>query len=465
MSNLIFEPMHVISQRIARGELSCETVTEAALSQVVAHQPDLNPFVTITAELARNMAQAADHEIASGHYRGPLHGVPVVLKDLFETASTRTTGGSKTRNATIPDHDATVVKLLRDAGAIFIGKTGMPEFAVTGTSTNPTYGLIRNPWNPAVDPAGSSSGTGAAIAAGMAWCGPGSDTGGSIRMPASACGLIGLKPTYGRVSLKGVLPLNSSLDHVGPMARCVRDAALLLQVLAGYDPEDPQSRNALVDDYMSSLEAGVQGLRVAVLRFSDVEIEPTIEAAFRAAVCTLESAGAVIEEIEIPNILRAAVPLFMVGILSHYDHLLNEDPDNLSTYFTETLLRARQYTQIDVMVAWREVQNGLHQLERILHFYDLAVSPTLAVYPPAAGELTRGELLQLTAVWNLNGWPAVSVPCGLSPNNIPIGFQIISHPWTEALALRAARVIESHHALSFPPVGLVRDDSLRRSAS
>lgn len=455
MTDLIFEPMHVISERVARGELSSESVTEAALGQVGALQPHLNPFVTITADMALDMARNADREISSGRYRGPLHGVPIVLKDLFETAGVRTTGGSKTRETVVPDRDAAVVGMLRDAGAVFIGKSGMPEFACTGTSTNPTYGFVRNPWNPAYDPAGSSSGTGAAIAAGMAWCGPGSDTAGSIRMPSSACGLVGLKPTYGRVSLRGVLPLNSALDHVGPMARTVRDAALLLQALAGYDHEDPHAREAPVDDYTAALEDGVEGLRVAVLAHGDVQVEPTIDAAFRAGVRTLESAGALLEEIEIPNLRQVAGPLFTVGILSHYDHLLDEQPESLSPYFTATLRRARERTQIDVMTAWREVQNGLHQIERLLRPYDLAVSPTLAVYPPAAGELTHGELLQLTAVWNLNGWPAISVPAGLSPDNVPVGFQIIGRPWTESLVLRAARAIETRHALPFPPIGLV----------
>ncbi len=454
MSDLIFQSMHVISERIERGEISSEQVTEAALKQVAALQPDLNPFVTVTDELALDMARGADREIAGGRYRGPLHGVPIVLKDLFETAGVRTTGGSKTREDAISDRDAAIVSLLREAGAIFIGKTGMPEFACTGTSTNPTFGFIRNPWNLAYDPAGSSSGTGAAIAAGMAWCGPGSDTAGSIRMPSSACGLVGLKPTYGRVSLRGVLPLNSALDHVGPMARTVRDAALLLQVLAGYDPEDPHAREAPVDDYTAELEDGVDGLRVAVLSHGSVRVEPTIDDAFRAGVRTLESAGALVEEIEIPDLRGVAGPIFTVGILSHYDHLLDEQPDSLSHYFSASLRRARERTQIDVMTAWREVQNGLHQIERLLRPFDLAISPTLAVYPPRAGEMNHGELLQLTAVWNLNGWPAISVPASLSPDAIPIGFQIIGRPWTEALLLRAARIIEDHHGLHFPPVGL-----------
>ena len=204
--------------------------------------------------------------------RGPLHGIPVVLKDLFQTAGVRTTGGSKALADWVPDEDATVVRLLRDAGAVFIGKTGMPEFATEPTSTNFTFGAVHNPWNLSLDTSGSSSGTGAAVAAGMAWCGPGSDTGGSIRMPAAACGLVGLKPTYGRVSLRGVLPLAASRDHIGPMARTVMDAALLMNALAWYDQDDPYSRDAPIDDFAASLDDGVRGMRVAA--FSDDGRDP-----------------------------------------------------------------------------------------------------------------------------------------------------------------------------------------------
>src|SRR5690554_3406400 len=239
MPDVVFEPMYLVAGLLRRREVSCVELVEAALVRVDAQGERLNPFITLTAEQARAIARERDAELANGVDRGPLHGIPIVLKDNLDTAGVPTTGGSAVYRERVPEEDATVVRRLAEAGAISIGKTNMPEFAEEPTSINPTYGGVRNPWNPELDTAGSSSGTAAAIASGMAWCGPGTDTGGSIRMPAAACGLVGLKPTYGRVSLKGVLPLAASLDHVGPMARTVRDAALLMGALAGFDPDDP----------------------------------------------------------------------------------------------------------------------------------------------------------------------------------------------------------------------------------
>ncbi len=238
------------------------------------------------------MARERDAELEDGIDRGPLHGIPVVLKDLLQTTGVRTTGGSRAFESWVPDEDATVVRLLRDAGAVFIGKTGMPEFANQPTSTNEVFGAVHNPWNLELDTSGSSSGTGAAVAAGMAWCGPGSDTGGSIRMPAAACGLVGLKPTYGRVSLRGVMPLAASRDHIGPMARTVEDAAMLMNVLAWYDEDDPCSRDAPVDDYAADLDQGMTGLRVASFHDDGKEPVPTdILDGFMNGLRTLEAGG------------------------------------------------------------------------------------------------------------------------------------------------------------------------------
>ncbi|MEZ4573175.1 MAG: amidase [Thermomicrobiales bacterium] len=291
----------------------------------------------------------------------------------------------------------------------------------------------------------------------MAWCGPGSDTGGSIRMPSAACGLVGLKPTYGRVSLKGVLPLAASLDHVGPMARTVRDAALLMQALAGFDPADPHSRDAPVPMYAATLEDGVAGLRVAC--FSDDGGDPVpddIMSGFRAGLRTLEAAGAVLEEVDLSFMreLNEDGALYFAEVYDHYGSLLDDFADQLSPYVREVLERGREVTGSQVMAERRSRDAKLHRVERTLRGYDLAVSPTLALHPPAAGEAELA-LVRLTSIWDQNGWPAITVPVGLSPeNNLPIGFQIIARPWQELLLLRAARVIEREHALAFPPVAL-----------
>ena len=454
MTDLIFEPMYIVGGMLRRREVSSTELVDAVLGQVDRHGERLNPFVTLTAESARTIARERDDEFAAGVDRGPLHGIPIVLKDLFDTAGVRTTGGSAVYQDRIPAEDATVVRLLREAGAVSIGKTGMPEFAEEPTSINPTFGAVRNPWNTALDTAGSSSGTAAAIASGMVWCGPGSDTGGSVRMPSAACGLVGLKPTYGRVSLRGVLPLAASLDHVGPMARTARDAALLLQALAGFDPTDPHSRDAPVPPYAATLDEGVSGLNVAY--FSDDGGEPVaddIMAAFQAGLRTLESAGAQLQDVDLSFMqdLNEDGALYFAEVYDHYGALLADHADELSPYVRRVLERGRDITGAEVMAERRLRDAKLHRVERALAGFDLAVSPTLALHPPAAGEADLA-LVRFTSIWDQNGWPAISVPVGLSPvNGLPIGFQIIARPWQEPLLLRAARVIERAHALAFPP--------------
>jgi len=457
MNDLIFEPMHVVAERMRRREVSSRELTEAALGQVERWGERINPFVTLTAELALEMARERDTELADGVDRGPMHGVPVVLKDLLETKGIRTTGGSQTLIDNVPEEDATVVRLMREAGAVFLGKTGMPEFASEPTSINETFGAVHNPWNLELDTSGSSSGTGAAVAAGMAWCGPGSDTGGSIRMPAAACGLVGLKPTYGRVSLRGVLPLSASRDHIGPMARTVEDAAILMNVLSWYDEADSYSRDMPVDDYRSRLEGGIAGLRVAA--FVDDGQDPVsadILEGFQNGLGTLEAAGAVIEPVDVADLFLAlnSGDIFVADMFSHHGHFRTEQPENLSAEVRTTLEKGRDMTGGEVMNAIRALDAMLHQLERRLRGYDLIVSPTLGVHLPPAGVYYQ-PLLRFTSIWDHNGWPAITVPSGLSAETgMPTGFQIIGKPWSEALLLRAARVIEREHALSFPPTGI-----------
>lgn len=454
MTELAFEPMYAVAERIRARELSPVEATEAALRQVALRGDELNPFITLTADLALAMARDAEAELAAGRYRGPLQGIPVVLKDLFDTAGVRTTAGSRILADHVPVQDATVVRKLREAGAVFIGKTGMPEFALHATSTNPHYGPVRNPWDPSRDSAGSSSGTAAAIAAGMAWCGPGSDTGGSIRMPAAACGLVGLKPTWGRVSLKGVWPLCASHDHVGPMARTVRDAALLLSVLAGYDEADPYSRAQPVDTYVGGLEDGVAGLRLGVL-VDDGGPDPEEEIIRRTlqGVATLAAGGASVTDLRMPfvdHLWRVTLdPLEKVEFATDYREWLETRPDDFAPHNRAFGLAGLALDGTTVHSAWREMNNVLHQVERAARDVDIIVSPTLALFVPPAGEVCN-ELCRYTQLWDLNGWPAISVPIGLSEAGLPIGIQLVARPWQEALLLRAARVIERDHALTWP---------------
>ncbi|HEX5167394.1 MAG TPA: amidase [Thermomicrobiales bacterium] len=455
MVELAYEPMYVVAERIARREVSPVELVETALARVATDGERLNPFITLTADLAREMAREAEREIANGGYRGPLHGIPVVLKDLLQTRGVRTTGGSQILGDSVPDEDATVVRLLREAGAIFVGKTGMPEFAVLPSSGNPFYGPVRNPWDVTRDTGGSSSGTAAAIASGMAWCGPGSDTGGSIRIPAAACGIVGLKPTWGRVSLRGVLPLCAMMDHVGPMARTVRDTALLMQVLAGYDADDRYSRDAPVDDYVAQLEDGIAGLRVAwLVDDGHGPVEREIVEAVAGGVETLRAAGVEVTEVTMPflnALLWEVLPVLeQVEAAADYEEWLRDRPEQFSEEFRSFAEAGLRTSATEIVRARRRMQHGLHEVERTLAGFDLLVSPTLSLFPPEAG-VDDIELVRLTCLWDNNGWPAISVPVGLSAGGLPIGFQIVGRPWHEARVLRAARVIEHSHALTFPP--------------
>lgn len=453
MTTLAYEPMYEVAERVARRDVSPVELVEAALERVAADGERLNPFITLTADLAREMAREAEREIGQGAYRGPLHGIPVVLKDLLQTRGVRTTGGSRILGESVPEEDATVVRLLREAGAIFVGKTGMPEFAVLPSSGNPFYGPVRNPWDETRDTGGSSSGTAAAIAAGMAWCGPGSDTGGSIRIPAAACGIVGLKPTWGLVSLRGVLPLCAMMDHVGPMARTVRDTALLMQVLAGYDAGDPYSRDAPLDDYVTHLEEGIDGLRVAwLVDDGHGPVDQAIVDAVSRGVETLRMAGAQVTEITMPfldDLLWEVLPVLeQAEAAADYEEWLRDRPEDFSDEFRSFAEAGLRTSATEVVRARRRMQHGLHEVERAMAGYDLLVSPTLSIFPPVAG-VDDLELVRLTCLWDNNGWPAVSVPVGLSESRLPIGFQIVARPWQEALVLRAARVIERAHGLAF----------------
>lgn len=455
MVELAFEPMHVVAERVARREVSPVELVEAALERVTADAERLNPFITLTDDLAREMAREAEREIGQGAYRGPLHGIPVVLKDLLSTRGIRTTGGSRILAEAVPEEDATVVRLLREAGAVFVGKTGMPEFAVLPTSGNPFYGPVRNPWDESRDTGGSSSGTAAAIAAGMAWCGPGSDTGGSIRIPASACGIVGLKPTWGRVSLRGVLPLCAMMDHVGPMARTVRDTALLMRALSGYDPSDVYSRDAPVDDYVARLEDGVTGLHIAwLVDDGRGPVDRAIDVAVARGIDTLRAAGARITHIAMPflnELLWEALPVLEASeAAADYEAWLRDRPGDFSDDFRSFAEKGLRTSATEVVRARRRMRHGLHEVERMMAGYDLLVSPTLSIFPPAAG-VDNIELVRLTCLWDNNGWPAISAPVGLNEDGLPIGVQIVARPWQEALVLRAARVIEREHALPFPP--------------
>jgi aspartyl-tRNA(Asn)/glutamyl-tRNA(Gln) amidotransferase subunit A len=443
---------------VARRDLSPTELTDAHLSQIDRLEPHLNAFITVTADEARMAAKAASEEIASGKRRGPLHGLPVAIKDLFDVAGVRTTAGSSILADNVPDGDCEAAVRLSTAGSILLGKLNLHEFAFGATGVNPHFGAARNPWDAARATGGSSSGSGAAVAAGECLAALGTDTGGSIRIPAALCGIVGLKPTYGRVSKRGAFPLSWALDHVGPMTRTVEDAAILLGVLAGHDPGDPTSAAEPVGDYVRSLADGTSGLRVGVPKqffFDNVDRE--IEAAVRAAINQLSELGASVSEIDLPliDVIPGAVTALMLPeALAIHQTWLKERPDDYgddvrarlelgATFLAVHYLQAQRLREKTV-VAWRD---------DVFSNVDLIATPTTAITAPliteASGSASSGAglqvtfgLIRFTNPFNFLGVPAISVPCGFSRGGMPIGLQLAGRWWDEATVLRAAHTYE-----------------------
>ena len=433
-------------------------VTDAYLSRIERIDALLNTYITVTAEQARAAARTADADIASGAYRGPLHGVPVGIKDLFDVAGVPNTFGSRIMRDNIPAQDAAVVQKLTRAGAIVLGKQNLHEFAFGITSENPHYGPVRNPWDPSRVPGGSSGGTAAAVAASLCAAGIGSDTGASIRAPASFCGTVGLKPTYGRVSRAGGLPLAWSLDHVGPLTRSVADAALVLQSIAGYDPRDPASSQVPVPDFSAQLADTISGLRVGVPRDHFFEIvEPEVERLVRAAIAALESLGASVQEVSLPHVTHAQAAgnvIMSSEAAAWHATWLRERPqdygaDVLARIRGGLLVRATEYLASQQMRSLVQ-QDFLHAFEQV----DVVVGPTVPlVAPPIGRTLEPGGPLNVppraianrtTVPCNLTGMPAISVPCGYAePEGLPVGLQIMGPAFAEPMVLRVAAAYEA----------------------
>jgi len=436
----------VRERRVSPAEL-----TDACLARIEAVEPRLNAFVTVTADIARAQAREAGDEIAAGRYRGPLHGIPVAVKDLFATKGVRTTAGSRILADWIPDEDATVVRHLREAGAVLLGKLGMHEFAYGVSSVNPHFGDVHNPWDTTKIPGGSSGGSAVAVAAGEAYVTLGSDTGGSIRIPASLCGCVGLKPTFGRASLFGAVPLAWSLDHPGPLARTVRDVAVATAAVAGFDPRDPISADRPVPDFLAGIDVGPQTLRIGVpTDHVWDECDPAIAKAVRAAIDALARAGAEVIEIRWPRAAEyAKASSAVLGVEARAYHE-GTFPGRSADY--GPLIRSRLASQGDgdALTYARSMKRLLESragaADRDLDGVDVLAMPTVpsrAWTIEEAKDLPRpSEWTRITRIFDLTGQPAISVPCGIDPDGIPIGLQFAARMWDEAAVLRAARAYE-----------------------
>ncbi len=441
------------SKLISTRQLSPVELTRLCLERIEKLDPQINSFITLLPELAMQQARQAEAEILRGESRGPLHGIPIALKDLYETASIRTTAGSKVLADYVPLADAAAVQKLSAAGAVLLGKLNMHEIALGVTNENPHYGDCHNPWALERMTGGSSGGSAAALAAGLCLGSLGSDTGGSIRIPASLCGVVGLKPTRGRVSLGGVIPLSWNLDHAGPLARCVRDVALLLQAVAGYDPDDPASENIPVEDYVSGLDEGVRGWRVALANGEYFqEADSAVLAAVRQAAQVFEELGARVEPVQLPD-LRAAAQANGLMVTSdaaaYHRQRMTERPEDFGADVRKRLETGAAYTSTEYILARRTQALTRRQLERFFESYDLILMPATPMPAPRLGAESAVErarqLTRFTAPFNLTGLPAISVPAGFiqeGTDTLPIGLQIIARPWAEARLLRAAYAYE-----------------------
>ena len=444
-----------LAPRIEAREVSPVEVTEAALARADRLQPKLNSFITLLHERALEKARELEAELADGKYRGPLHGIPIGIKDNIATAGIRSTVGSLVLADNVPDEDARVVTLCEEAGAIMLGKENLEEFAAGATSNNPHYGAVHNPWNLDHIPGGSSGGGGANVAAGVTFASLGTDLGGSVRLPGAFCGVVGLKQTFGRVSQRGLMVTSFNGDHIGPMTRSVADSALVLQALAGYDPLDPSTVPVPVPDYSEGLGSDLSGLTAGIpANYFFDEVDPEVETAVRNAIAALQELGVTVREVSLPSMeyvgaLRAAS--LSDGVVTHEPYLASDrdkyGPNVIYRTLAGQFVLGRDYSR--AMKVQRLIKE---EYARVLQEVDFLVTPTAPVPAPRIdaveielnGETHRvrgpasGFISRNTSPMNGNGLPAITVPCGFSGGGLPIGVQFIGRPFEEGLLFQVA---------------------------
>lgn len=429
-------------KRIREDAVHASDLADACLRQIDRLNPLINAFITVI---------TLDSEETKQTTKNLLNSIPIAVKDLYETKGIRTTAGSKFFSNYIPEQDAYVVQKLKEAGAVIIGKTNTHEIALGVTNNNPHYGACKNPWDTKRITGGSSGGSAAAVAADMCIAAVGTDTGGSIRIPASLCGVVGLKPTYGRVSLRGIIPLSWNLDHAGPITKTVGDAALMLQVMAGYDPLDPASVKMLPGDFASHLKDSLDGRTIALATGDYIEAsDPEVMNAVCEAAKVFESLGAKVKKVEISWLRNAALANGLMttadGAAYHRERL-KEHPDWFGEDVRQRLEMGAAYTSTEYALARRTQAEARREAEVFFESHELLLLPTTPISAPLlegdnAVERAR-QLTRFTAPFNLTGLPALSLPCGFTQNGLPIGLQIVSRPWNEVGILRAGLAYEN----------------------
>ena len=444
------ESIRQLAPLLQRREVSPLEITRICLERIEKLNPALNAFITVTADSALAEARRAEVEIGRGEWRGPLHGVPVAIKDLIDTAGVRTTAASALHANHIPAEDAEAVRRLWEAGAVIVGKNNLHEFAYGGSSLISNFGAVHNPWTVEHIAGGSSGGSAAAVAAGLCYAAIGTDTAGSIREPAALCGCVGFKPTYGRVSARGVIPLSWSLDHVGPLATTVADAAIILEAIAGYDPADVVTVDIPVADYVSASQESAQSLRVGTLRtyFCD-DLDDAVADAFEQAVAVVKALVAELKDVELDvptdRTLQAAESY------AYHAESAGKTPE---LYQGETLRRIRSGANIsaaDYIQRRRELDETRRRIRDAFATVDVLITPTTPIPAPKIDDLIANphalrpaelKLLRNTRPFNVWGLPTISVPCGFASMGLPIGLQIAGPPWREDLVLRLANAYE-----------------------
>ena len=452
-------PVSRLAALIERREVSPVEVTEAYLRRIDETEPRLNAFITRMDDRALDAARQAEAEIVWGGYRGPLHGVPVGLKDLFRTKGVRTTSGSDIDRDFVPDEDSAVAERFAAAGAVVVGKLHMTELAFDGTSLNRHYGPARNPWDTERMAGGSSSGSGVAVAAGQAALTVGTDTGGSVRVPAALCGVTGLKPTFGLISRYGATPLAWSMDHVGPLARSVLDSALALNALAGHDPRDPASLRVPPRDYAAGLERGAEGAtgtRIGVVESFGWDLtEPGVKTAFDAAMAHLATLGVNVGPAATPDLalINAAGSVVQTAEAAalHRDRVLSRGRE--MDQAIRRRIESGLFIPAEAYLHAQRVRAALRRdLLATLDEVDLLASPTTAIAAPRLDQQSvtiqgremhiREGLLRITRVFSAVGLPAISVPCGFTEDMLPVGLQLVGRPLSEPLLLRVAHAYQ-----------------------
>jgi aspartyl-tRNA(Asn)/glutamyl-tRNA(Gln) amidotransferase subunit A len=457
-----------IAPLVRKKRVSPVELTEFFRERIHRLQPKLNAFITVTDDLARKQARQAEREIMKGKYRGPLHGIPISLKDLFYTAGIRTTAGSKILRNFVPQENAFVVDRLLAGGAVLLGKTNLHEFAYGVTNNNPHYGPVHNPWDPGRVPGGSSGGSAAAVSSALGIASLGTDTGGSIRIPSAACGVVGLKPTRGLVPLQGVIPLAFSLDHVGPICRSVEDTALMMETIAA--PGGPNAGNwpQVGHLFTRSLRGGVKKTRIGIPKqyFFD-RLQKEVREFVLTACAGLSQLGAELREVEFKGMKEAAplVGVITVGeALSYHWKWLRSRARDYGSDVRERMEANRNQRTIEYLQAQEKRRMYRQAFEKVFDSVDVVAAPTLPVLPPFIGqkeiswgrtrEDVRAALLRMTRPGNLTGLPAISLPCGFTADNLPVGLQLLGRHYDEATLLRVAYAYEQAtpwHRM-FPPL-------------